>query len=105
MIQNMHNDSWPSRIFSDDPATKSFVTKTTQKIILQVYIQPGAAKTEIVGIHDMRLKIKVAAPPIEEKANKVLCAFLAREFDVPKSNVCVSKGKLSRNKTIEVILI
>jgi len=99
----MHNDSWINRILTDDPATQIFATKTAQKLILQVYIQSGSANTEIVGIHDTRLKIKVAAPPIEEKANKVLCVFLAREFEVPKSNVCVSKGKLSRNKTIEII--
>lgn len=99
----MNNNSWIDRILTDDPSTKSFATKTSQKIILQVYIQPGSANTEIVGIHDTRLKIKVAAPPIEEKANKVLCVFLAHEFNVPKSNVCLVKGKLSRNKTIEIV--
>lgn len=100
----MNNDSWVSRILTDDPAAQIFTTKTAQKIILQVYIQPGASNTEIIGPHDTRLKIKVAATPIEEKANKVLCEFLAYEFGVPKGNVSVTKGKLSRNKTIEVIL-
>jgi uncharacterized protein len=96
------NSSWINRILADDPTTQTFVTKKLQNIILQIYVQPGSANTEIVGIHDERLKIKIAAPPIDDKANKVLCAFLAQQFGVPKSSVTVSKGKLSRNKTIEI---
>lgn len=99
----MNNASWIKRILTDDPSTQGFAAKTAQKITLQVYIQPGASNTEIIGLHDTRLKIKVAAPPVEEKANKELCAFLAHEFDVPKSNVSVTKGRLSRSKTIEVV--
>ena len=52
------------------------------KLILSLYIQPGAKNTQFAGLHGDALKISLAAPPIEGKANKALIKFLANCFQV-----------------------
>lgn len=67
-----------------------------------VHAQPGASKTEIAGLHDGALKIRVAAPPQEDRANTELTHFLAALFAVPKRNVELVRGHKSRSKQFEV---
>jgi len=69
-------------------------------VSLEVHIQPNARRTQIVGRHGERLKIKVAAPPIDGKANLELCRFLAKAFAIPKSHVAIASGQHSRQKRI-----
>jgi len=63
-----------------------------------IYVQPGAKSTEIVGIHDCALKIRLNAPPIDGRANDVLLKFLAKQFLVPVSNVKLIHGEKNRKK-------
>ena len=72
--------------------------KNGAAIILTVYAQPKAAKTRIVGIHGEALKISVAAPPVEGKANEALIKFLAKLFQIPKSAITIHSGMQSRTK-------
>ncbi len=72
-------------------------------LILSLYVQPGASKTEVCGVHDDRIKIRLKAPPVDGKANQALCAFLAEEFDVKKSQVVLKSGETSRLKTFEIL--
>ncbi len=71
-------------------------------IKLVLYIQPGAKSTEISGLHAGALKIKLNAPPIEGRANKVLKKFLAKCFNVPSKQVKLIHGEKSRNKIFEI---
>lgn len=71
-------------------------------MILQVYIQPGAKKNEIVGLHNGALKIKIKAPPVDGKANETLIDFLADFFGVPKKRLEIISGEKSRNKKISI---
>jgi len=70
--------------------------------LLTIYLQPGARKTEVAGLHDGALKLRLAAPPVEGKANAALIAWLADWFGVPKNRVQIRNGTLSRHKLIEV---
>ena len=71
-------------------------------VTLAVRAQPGAKKTAITGVYGedaaAQLKIAVHAPPIEGRANQVLIAFLAEVFSIPKSQVELTAGELSRSK-------
>ena len=53
-------------------------------VVLRLHIQPGAKKTEIAGLHGEALKIRLAAPPVDGKANACLVEFLARQLGVAK---------------------
>lgn len=70
--------------------------------LLSIYLQPGARKTEVAGLHDGALKLRLAAPPVEGKANAALIAWLADWFGVPKNRVQIRNGTLSRHKLVEV---
>lgn len=70
--------------------------------IVSMHIQPGAKKTEVVGLHGDALKIRLAAPPVDGKANAALCAFVAECLDVPKRHVEVVAGLTSRQKRVAV---
>ena len=69
---------------------------------LKLTLQPGARKSEIVGLHDDCLKLKVAAPPIEGAANDELLIFIAKALHVKVRHVRIISGHTSRRKVIEV---
>lgn len=69
-------------------------------LVLTLHIQTGAKNTEAVGLHGDSLKIKLAAAPLEGKANTALLKFLAKHFDVPLCQVILKQGDKSRHKVI-----
>ena len=71
-------------------------------LILNTYVQPGAKNTIVAGLHGDALKIKLAAAPVEGRANAVLVRFLAEHFDVPVCQVVLKQGDKSRYKVIVI---
>jgi uncharacterized protein (TIGR00251 family) len=71
-------------------------------ITLTLHVQPGAKQTAIAGLHGEALKIRLAAPPIEGRANDALLEFIAELFQVPQRNVSLKQGTQSRHKRVEV---
>ncbi|WP_392565428.1 DUF167 family protein YggU [Utexia brackfieldae] len=69
---------------------------------LWLYIQPKASRDQIVGEHNQALKIAITAPPVDGQANQHLVKFLAKQFKVAKSAVCVEKGELGRHKQVAI---
>jgi uncharacterized protein (TIGR00251 family) len=69
---------------------------------LLLTVQPRASKTAVVGLHDNRLKIRLAAPPVDGAANEALIVFLAREMDVSRTAVRILAGERGRRKTVLV---
>jgi len=63
---------------------------------------PNAPRNAIAGWLGEALKVKVHAPPVEGKANEVLCEFLAGEFGVPRRAVTVLRGDTSRQKVVRI---
>jgi uncharacterized protein (TIGR00251 family) len=70
--------------------------------VLAVHVQPGAKRTEIVGEHGDALKIRLAAPPVDGKANDALLAFLAETLGLARRDVSLRAGQSSRRKLIEI---
>ncbi len=71
-------------------------------IQVAVYAQPKAHKTQVVGLHDGMLKIRVAAPALEDKANQELIRFLAAAFKVGRRDIVLLSGDHSRHKRFAV---
>ena len=70
--------------------------------VLTLHIQPGAKRTELAGLHGEALKIRLAAPPVDGRANDCLIAFMAKTLDVAKSRVELLSGASSRAKRIRI---
>lgn len=73
------------------------------RITLTLHIQPGAKKTEVAGLHGDALKIRLAAPPVDGKANEALLKFVAETLRLPKSAVSLKSGQSSRHKVLEIV--
>lgn len=71
-------------------------------MILDLHVQPGAARTEFAGKHGERIKLRLAAPAQEGKANAALIEFLAGYYGVPRRNVRIISGLKSRQKRVEI---
>jgi len=69
------------------------------------YVQPNAKNSEVVQwIDEDTIKIKIAAPPIEGRANKELLCFLSRTLKIPKSSIEIIRGLQTRIKQVEIPL-
>ena len=64
---------------------------------------PRASKSEIVGVVDGSLKVRISAPPVDGAANEEVVKVLAKAFSVAKSNVSIVSGETSKTKRIRVI--
>jgi hypothetical protein len=69
---------------------------------LSVRLQPRARRDEIVGERAGAVVIRVAAPPVDGKANAALCRLIARAVGVPPSRVSVVRGHTARDKVVRV---
>jgi uncharacterized protein len=82
--------------------TKSWCSSVPAGVRLAVQVSPNAKKSEIVGILDDMLKIRLQAQPIEGKANEALTRFIADLLQVPKTAVCLTHGQSNKRKMLEI---
>ncbi len=71
-------------------------------LLLDCSIQPGARRSEVVGWHDGRLRIRVHAPPVDGKANIELARFVAAACGLGRSAVRIERGEHDRLKTLRL---
>ncbi len=71
-------------------------------LVLTLHVQPGARRTEVAGVHGDALRIRLAAPPVDGKANAELVRFLADAFGVPRQQVTLVRGETSRRKVVRI---
>jgi uncharacterized protein len=71
-------------------------------VLLQLSVTPNAKRTEVDGLHDGALRVRLAAPPIDGRANEALVAWLAKSLGVPKRDVAVLRGESSRRKQVAI---
>jgi uncharacterized protein (TIGR00251 family) len=67
-----------------------------------VRVHPRAARTAITGVVGQALKVSLAAPPLEGRANQELTEFLSRLFKVPRSAIRILTGANTRDKVVRV---
>jgi uncharacterized protein (TIGR00251 family) len=81
---------------------RSWHHQNGETIMLTLHVQPGAKHSEIAGLHGEALKIKLAAPPVEGRANEALLNYIAELFDVPLRNIELKRGRHSRRKVVAI---
>lgn len=69
---------------------------------IAVHVMPNAKKSEVVGVLDDAIKIRLQAPALEGRANEALVRFLADRLGVPKSAVTLTHGQTNKRKLLEV---
>jgi hypothetical protein len=83
-------------------ADPSWARRTADGWTLAVHVQPGAKRSVVAGLHGDRLKIRIAAPALDGRANEALVAFVAEKLGFAKIRVTVAKGAQSREKLLAV---
>jgi uncharacterized protein (TIGR00251 family) len=72
-------------------------------VTLCIKVTPKASTTCLAGREGETLKIKLAAPPVDGRANDALVEFLAEQLKVPKKNISMRSGHKSRRKLVQVV--
>lgn len=67
-----------------------------------VRVQPGAKRSEFAGVRDGRLRVRLAAPAVENKANRALVAFVAKSLGLRAAKVILASGETGRVKRLLV---
>jgi uncharacterized protein len=71
-------------------------------ILLKIRVVPRASRSEIVGEHDGALRIRIAAPPVDDAANTELVKLLAKALRVARSSIEIVSGHTSKTKQIRI---
>lgn len=78
----------------------SFYKLTADGVKLYIKASPLASKSEILGVIQDALKIRIAAPAVDGKANEELIKFLSKRLKIPKSDIKLTSGDTSKYKCI-----
>ncbi len=71
-------------------------------VILTLHVQPGARSSETAGLHGAALKVRIAAPAADNRANATLVEFLAERLGVARSGIAIRHGASGRRKVVEI---
>ena len=71
-------------------------------VTIKVRVQPRASRTEIIGEHAGAIRMRVAAPPVDGKANEECRRYLAKLLKVGATSVEIISGDSSRDKVVRV---
>ncbi|MPZ68231.1 MAG: YggU family protein [Actinobacteria bacterium] len=82
--------------------TPGYLSPDGDSCILEVYLQPRSSSDAVVGLHGTALKIRITAPPVDDRANRALESFVAGLLAVPKGRVAVVGGHSSRRKRLRI---
>jgi uncharacterized protein (TIGR00251 family) len=74
----------------------------TRSVTVSIVVVPRAKKNRVVGFYGGRLKIALAAPPVDGRANKALLLFLAEIFSLPKGAIELVAGEGARQKIVKI---
>ena len=78
------------------------ITEKDGAVTFAVRVQPRASHDEIVGEYQDGLKIRLTAPPVDDRANEALRKLLAVRLKVPLAAVRIASGDRSRTKRVEI---
>lgn len=84
-------------------STSPFVTTPDgTATLVTLYVQPRASRTEVSGLHDSALRLRVTAPPVDGEANAEIVVFLAKQLGIAKSAIQIISGDAARRKRVRI---
>jgi uncharacterized protein len=100
----MTHDSGRKSPAAVDPAVLSdCLQASSEGVVLRVIVQPRSSRSELVGIQEGALKLRLTAPPVEGAANEECLRLVAKLLEVPPSRLRLIKGHKSRRKAILIM--
>ncbi len=67
-----------------------------------IHVQPRARRTELAGMYNGALKLRVQAPPVDNAANEAIVRFFSKLLEIPKSRLSIAAGARSRDKILRI---
>jgi uncharacterized protein (TIGR00251 family) len=89
---------------TDTPSTLVRTTRDNDTSELDVQVVPRASQSRIVGPHAGRLKVQLAAPPVDGAANAALIDLLADTLELPRAQIELLRGHTGKRKTLRIAL-
>lgn len=70
--------------------------------LVDLLVSPRASKSRVMGLHDERVKVQIAAPPVDGEANEEVVAFFSRALGLPRAQVALQSGATGKRKRLLV---
>jgi uncharacterized protein (TIGR00251 family) len=80
----------------------SFVQDVADGCTVSVRVRPGARRNDVAGLHAGAVKISIAAPPADGRANEALIEFMAELLRIPRARVSIVSGATNRSKLLRI---
>ena len=91
--------------FSALPVSACLRREASGAVVIRVHLVPNATRTELDGLHDGALKLRLNAPPVDGKANDALVRWLATTLGIGRSDISLLRGHTSRRKELRISAI
>lgn len=78
------------------------LTRRERCVRFSVHVQPRASRSEVTGVHNGALRVRLQAPPVDGAANAQLVELLAESLGVPRRAVRIVSGDTARLKVVDV---
>lgn len=78
------------------------VRETDDGVLVQFRVVPRAGRSEVDGVHDGAIRVRLKAPPVDGAANRELCQFVAKRLKIRRGDVAIVSGDRSRTKTLAI---
>jgi len=85
------------------PEAPSYLIWQDDGALLDLAVIPNAKRSQLAGLHDGALRVRLAAPPVDGAANEALQRWLANEVGIPKSQVQLLRGASGRRKRVKLL--
>jgi uncharacterized protein (TIGR00251 family) len=82
--------------------TEAWLSERAGGVEIEVVVVPRASRTQLVGVHDGRLKVQLSAPPVEGEANRALIELFADLLGIKKSAIAILSGQTGKRKRVRV---
>jgi uncharacterized protein len=76
------------------------VSETSAGLTVHLHVSPRAKFSEIAGLHNGALKVKITAPPVDDAANRAIIEYFSKLLGIPRSNLKILAGNKSREKVL-----